>query len=586
MTTSVFKRVDYTVNLLLAGISLGTIGLPDIQRPFIWSRVRVRDLFDSMYQGYPVGHLLLWANANAEGTKDIGADDKPKSPDQLILDGQQRLTSLYSVMRGKEICDNEYRRYRLQIAFNPLTETFAVPNAATRRNPEYIADITRLWTSGEGEFAFTTKFLNSLAKHRDLSDEDQKLIAENIARLAALENYQFIGLELAATLDEEKAAEIFVRTNSEGVNLNEADFILTLMSVFQEKLRVQLEEFARSAKKPSASGPSPFNYFIRPSPDQLLRVAAGVGFLRGRLKHVYTMLRGKDMETGESSPTIREQQFAQLAAAQDQVLDLTTWFGFHKALMAAGYASGDLISSENAILYSYALFILGKNRFDVEHTTLRTTIARWFFMSSLTGRYTSSPETAIEADLTKLRDKTTAAEFLAVLDDEIGAVLTPDYWTITLPNELATSAARGPSLFAYYAALRLLKAPVLFSTLTVSELLDPAIKGRKAAVDRHHLFPRAYLKTIGIQEFRSINQIANLTFVEWENNIEISDDPPAAYAPGYERRFTNAHGADAMDEQYAAHALPQEWWKLDYEAFLNERRRRMAAVIRRGFEKI
>ena len=586
MTTSVFKRIDYTLDLLLAGLSLGTIGLPDIQRPFIWKPVRVRDLFDSMYQGYPVGHLLLWANSNAEGTREVGSDDKPKSPDLLILDGQQRLTSLYSVMRGKEICDSEYRTYRLKIAFNPLTETFAVPDAAIRRDPEYIADITRLWTSGEGAFAFTTNFLDSLATHRDLNAGDRRRIAENISRLEALEKYPFIGLELAASLEEERAAEVFVRTNSEGVTLKQADFILTLMSVFQDKLRMQLEEFSKSAKQPSATGPSPFNYFIQPSPDQLLRVAVGVAFLRGRLKHVYTMLRGKDMETGESSPAIRDQQFDQLANAQDQVLDLTTWSSYHKALMAAGYASGDLISSENAILYSYVLFILGKNHFDIDHATLRRAIARWFFMSSLTGRYTNSPESAIEEDLTKLRNKTTATEFLDMLDDEIAAALTSDYWTITLPNELATSAARAPSLFAYYAALRLLDAPVLFSTLTIRELLDPTIKGKKAAVDRHHLFPRAYLKAIGVEELRSVNQIANFTLVEWADNIEISDRPPAVYAPEHERRFIEAHGVDALNAQYVAHALPHDWWTLDYETFLCERRSRMAAVIHRAFERL
>ena len=377
-----------------------------------------------------------------------------------------------------------------------------------------------------------------------------------------------------------------MRINSEGVTLKQADFILTLMSVFQEKLRIQLENFSRSAKQPSASGPSPFNYFIQPSPDQLLRVSVGVAFFRGRLKHVYTMLRGKDMETGESSPEIRDKQFGQLAGAQDQVLDLTTWLSFHKALMAAGYASGDLISSENAILYAYALFILGKNRFAVDHATLRRAIARWFFMSSLTGRYTSSPESAIEEDLAKFRTKTTAAEFLAILDEEIAAALTPDYWTITLPNDLATSAARSPTLFAYYAALRILKAEVLFSNLTVAELLDPAIKGKKSAVDRHHLFPREYLKTTGNDELRSINQIANFALVEWEDNIEISDQPPSTYVPEYEGRLTRARGADALTAQYAAHALPENWWSLDYETFLTNRRSLMAAVIRQAFEKL
>jgi len=207
-------------------------------------------------------------------------------------------------------------------------------------------------------------------------------------------------------------------------------------------------------------------------------------------------------------------------------------------------------------------------------------------MSSLTGRYTNSPESAIEEDLAKLRSKTTAAEFLAVLDQEIAAALTPDYWAITLPNDLATSAARSPTLFAYYAALRLLRAQVLFSNLTVTELLDPAIKGKKSAVDRHHLFPRGYLKKTGNDELRSINQIANFTLVEWEDNIDISDDPPSPYVPECERKFTQVHGTEALTAQYAAHALPENWWMLDYETFLANRRSLMAAAIRKAFDTL
>jgi len=586
VTTSVFKQVNYTLDQLLAGIALGTIGLPDIQRPFIWKPVRVRDLFDSMYQGYPVGQLLLWANSGSEGTKDLGVEAKQQSPEVLILDGQQRLTSLYSVMYKREVRDSDYRSYRIQIAFNPTLKIFAVPDAAIRRDPEYIPDISELWTSGEGAFAFTTRFLDSLAAHRDLDKQERKTIADNISRLDALDKYPFIGLVLASTLEEERAAEVFVRINSQGVTLKQADFILTVMSVFAEKLRVQLEDFSRNAKYPSPSGSSPFNYFIQPSPDQLLRVSVGVAFFRGRLKHVYTMLRGKDMDTGESSPTIRDRQFAQLAEAQDEVLDLTTWLSFHKALMAAGYASGDVISSENAILYAYTLFILGKNRFQVGHALLRKAIARWFFMSSLTGRYTNSPESAIEEDLAKLRNKTTAAEFLGVLDDEIKAALTSDYWTITLVNQLETSSARSPSLFAYYASLRLLKATVLFSTLTVAELLDPAIKGKKSAVDRHHLFPKGYLKSTGVDEIRAQNQIANFTLVEWEDNIEISVEPPTDYVPKQEARFIEMNGQNSLDAQYAAHALPANWWTLDYQTFLGLRRSLIAGVIRKAFESL
>ena len=586
MTTAVFKKVDYSLDALLNGIEIGTIGLPDIQRPFVWKPVRVRDLFDSMYQGFPVGYLLFWANNLPDSTRGIGSDRKQKAPNLLIVDGQQRLTSLYSVLRGQPVLTADYEAQRIQIAFNPCTETFATSDAAIQRDPEFIPDISALWTGNEGEFAFVGNFLENLAKHRELSVGDTKAIAARISRLNELEKYPFTALELTASLPEDKVADIFVRINSEGITLKQADFILTLMSVYWEDGRRELEAFCRAAKLPSASGASPYNHFIQPSPDQLLRVGVGLAFFRGRLQNVYTLLRGKDMETGEVSEDIRDRQFHALEMAQAKVLDLLNWHEFFNCLLAAGYASGDVISSENAILYTYVLFLVGRTHCGVARGPLRTIIGRWFFMATLTGRYTNSPETAIEQDLAKLRGKSTAAEFADILETEIAAALTNDYWEIQLPNALATSAAFGPSLFAYYAALRLLDAQVLFSGMKVAELFDPAIKAKKKALERHHLFPRDHLERLGISQRPTINQIANYTLVEWTDNIAISASSPAQYAPRYESAFTSSYGVDALKAQYEAHALPERWYELPYADFLRVRRKLMAATIHRGFKRI
>lgn len=587
MSTSVFKRVDYTLDVLLGGIAMGTTGLPDLQRPFVWKAVQVRDLFDSMYQGYPVGHLLLWKapKVEVESSHGVGAEAHQKSPELLILDGQQRLTSLYSVLRGTRVLDKDFHEYRIEIAFNPLSEVFVVPDATTRKNSEFIADISEVWISPDGLHEFINYYLERLKSTHHLSKDDEKRIAANINRLSSLETFPFVGLELSESLSEERAADIFVRTNSEGVTLKQADFILTLMSVFDEKGRRALEAFSKDAKVPSVAGPSPFNHFLQPAPDQLLRVAAGVGFMRGRMQYVYGMLRGKDMETGEVSPEIRERQFAQLASAQEQVLDLTSWHEFFKSMLAAGFSSGKVISSENTILYSYVLFLLGRNRFDVDHTILRRTIARWFFMSSLTGRYTGSPETVIEEDLARVRHIEGAEAFADVLETQISAALPNDFWAVQLPNELASSASRGPSLFAFYAAQKLLLAPVLFSTLSVAEMLDPSTKAKKSAVERHHLFPQGYLSKLGLAQ-RDINQIANYTLVEWADNIDISDDPPTAYVSDYEAKITKHHGRQTLADQYAVHALWNGWETAAYPDFLVERRSRMATVIREGFERI
>src|SRR5438876_7094166 len=126
MADTVFDPVHYNLASLLQKIELGEIGLPDIQRPFVWKNAKVRDLFDSMYRGYPVGYLLLWQNALTEDSKTIGAETKQKPPRLLIVDGQQRLTSLYAVVRGVPVLRENYTREPIQIAFNPLDEKFEV----------------------------------------------------------------------------------------------------------------------------------------------------------------------------------------------------------------------------------------------------------------------------------------------------------------------------------------------------------------------------------------------------------------------------------------------------------------------------
>jgi hypothetical protein len=238
-----------------------------------------------------------------------------------------------------------------------------------------------------------------------------------------------------------------------------------------------------------------------------------------------------------------------------------------------------MITSQIVLLYAYTFFVIGKRDYHVDDYALRNVIARWFFMTALTGRYTGSPETVMEQDLARLRDVTDGAGFVAVLDHIVADTFTDDYWGITLPNELATSSPRSPSLFAYYAALNLLGARALFSNITVSELLDPALKAKKAAVERHHLFPKGYLTTLGITEVRDTNQIANYALVEWADNIEISDMSPAKYIPTYEARFQ----PEDLAQMYYWHALPTDWEHMQYGQFLEARRERMAGVIHDAF---
>jgi hypothetical protein len=579
---TLFKEVGFSLSLLIESIEIGEIGLPEIQRPFVWPNSKVRDLFDSMYRGFPVGYLLFWVNGFSEVHRQIGTDVKQKVPRLLIVDGQQRLTSLYAVMKGISVLRKDYSQERIHIAFRPRDQKFDVADAAIRRDPEFISDISQLWSGPLLRHQFVQRFLRRLGDHRPLDEDEKGELYESIDRLYDLKDYPFRVLELSATVDEENVAEVFVRINSKGTTLNQADFILTLMSVFWDDGRTELEHFCRDARQPSISASSPYNYFIQPDPDQLLRVNICLGFRRARLRHVYSILRGKDLETEEFSDERREQQFAVLEDAQGYALNLQNWHEFLKVLMRAGFRSGKMISSQNALLYAYALFLIGKRDYGIDSYTLRNTMARWFFMASLTGRYTGSPETRMEQDLALLRGIESGQEFARLVERIIADTFTEDYWNINLPNALATSSARSPSLFAYYAALNLLGARVLFSKMTVSELLDPALRGPKAAIERHHLFPRGYLKTLGLTSTRDTNQIANFALVEWSDNIDISDKSPAEYFPQYAARFTQQE----LDEMMYWHALPKGWEKMEYPEVLEARRKGIARVIRDGFLKL
>jgi hypothetical protein len=580
MSETVFKEVRYDLDSLIKFIELGEIGLPDIQRPFVWKNAKVRDLFDSMYKGFPIGYLLFWQNGLTDDSRTIGMDSKQKVPRLLIVDGQQRLTSLYAVVKDIPVIREGYAPERIKIAFNPLLEKFEVADAAIQRDKAYISDISRLWSKDTDLFEVVDKYLESLQSSRELNEEEKRHIRQTISKLQNLLSFPFTALELSAGITEEQVANVFVRINSMGTPLNQADFILTLMSVFWDEGRAQLESFCRDARKPSVGFPSPFNHFIHPDPDQLLRVCVGLGFKRARLQYVYSILRGKDLDTEQFSEERRVEQFGVLKQAQERVLNLQYWHDFMKAIRQAGFCSMKMISSQNNLLFSYILYLIGRTEFKVEEFALRRVIARWFFMSSLTGRFTGSPESAMEFDLARFRDVKDAGTFVGILDRICDLSLTDDFWNITLPNELSTSSPRSPSLFAYYAALVLLDATALFSKLEVSDLFDPSVQANRSSVEKHHLFPKGYLKAQGISGLRDTNQIANFALVEWGDNTEISKKPPAEYVPVLSGRFNQSQ----LKNMYFWHALPDNWQSLEYKDFLIQRREMIAKVISEAFQ--
>ena len=486
---------------------------------------------------------------------------------------------MYAVLKGREVLRADFRRERIRIAFSPLENRFDVADASTLQDKSCIPDIAVLWAPGASLFEIADDFVEELRSARPgLTNEEARVAKIAIGRLHSLPQYSFSALTLAASVEPETVAEVFVRINGEGKKLNQADFILTLMSVFWDEGRAQLESFAQAATRPGDGAPSPYNHFFKPAPDQMLRVTVGLGLKRARLENVYSVLRGRDAVTGKVDTARRDAQFEVMRVAQDRALNLATWHHFLSALAIAGYRHEGMISSRNAIIYCYVLFLIGLVDHDVPKQEMRQAAAEFFFMAALTGRYTSSPETRFEFDLAH-RSVKSGTEYLAVLRQICSTTLTNDFWSATLPTALATSAPRSPSRFAYQATLIRLGARGLFSPLKIADMVDPAVKGSKATFEQHHIFPRGYLKKLGIIDTRQVNQIANFAVVEWPDNAEIRDKPPADYAPPLDAAMNTSD----RENMCTWHALPPTWWELPYDVFLRERRIRMADLVRKGY---
>jgi hypothetical protein len=583
-----YRDTSFPLRTLVAEIERGAIALPDIQRPFVWHNTQVRNLFDSIYRGFPIGQVMFWETGSDADTRRIGLDGKVASPRLVIVDGQQRLTAAFAVMTGTSVMDEKYRERDLRLAFRPRDARFDVPSAATANDPEYLPDITAVF-GGTATRRITIEFLERLEKARGgLAIEESDRLADAIDRLSMLGQFPIQAVELNADIDEESVAEVFVRINSQGTALDQADFLLTLMSVWSPQGRKELELFAQSAVTPpaSASQKTPFNYHLRPGPDELVRVVVASAFGRGRLKAAYQVLRGKNAETGEASTEQREANFARMAEAQKGVLDLHNWHEFLHSLDSAGFRSDRQLSSKFAVLVSYALWLEGRQR-GVENRPRQNVIARWFFMAQVTGRYSGSPESQFEQDLRLVAEAKGADGWLDALDEVLQREMSEDFFTNRLASILDARSWRNLGLLAYEASLVLLDAPMLFSPTdeTVASRLDPKVVTVRG-VERHHLFPKNWVRTSFGVSGHALNGLAdrpaNASWVDWIENNEISDLPPAEYYEEHADRLTS----EQLERQIELHALPDGWHLMEYEKFLGERRALMAGVIAQGYDRL
>ncbi len=531
MHTQKYSVNQPLIESLLASVNLGEIAIPEIQRPFVWDASKVRDLMDSLYQGFPIGYIITWRNPSIR-LKDGSLSEGKK----ILIDGQQRITALTAAILGDYVVSKEYEKIRIKIAFHPVTERFEVQNPAILKDKSWISDISELTNGSSGIISLVRKYL------KDNPDTDETKIEKTLTNLINLTKKQIGLIELNHDLDIETVTEIFIRINSQGVVLSQADFVMSKIAANEiyggNVLRKAIDYFCHLSVSPE------FFNFIRdndkefasteyfhkmswlkvendelydPSYTDLLRVAFTSEFNRGKLSDLVSLLSGRNFETRSFEASIAEESFSRLSRSTLNFMNENNFKNFLLIIRSAGFVSSDMVRSQNTLNFAYILYLKLREQ-KINPALIQKYVRRWFVYSILTGRYSSSPESMFDFDIRQISER----PFGDYLEEKEAAELSEAFWSAALIQNLDTSVSSSPYFNVFVAAqVKLNDKGFLSRDVTVSDLVK--IKG-----DIHHLFPREYMKKNGFSRGK-YNQIANYVYMQSEINIQVGSKSPKEY---------------------------------------------------------
>ena len=596
-----FTLMQYSVNAILGMIDAEQFVIPEIQRPFVWKRSQVRDLIDSLYNGYPTGYIITWKNPDVQ-TKDGGVANGK----HVLIDGQQRVTALMAAISGMEVLDDDFNKGRIKIAFNPFAEDtskrFAVQDASHLKNKRWIPDISEIFKTGFDAFSFAMEY------SKNNPDIEPNQVNDAITKLKDIANRQIGVVELAHSLDIDEVTEIFIRINSKGTTLSQSDFVMSKMASDLTHggnlLRKVVDYFCHLAVKPEfypqmqkdeefgkteyaskiAWLKDDFEDVYDPDYGDMLRVAFMYSFDRGKLADLVSLLSGRDFETREFKDEIVEESYEKLREGLLKFINEYNFEQFVLAIKGAGYTSGRLLNSQMTLDFAYMLFLRLQKDPGISHAQVKHYVQKWFVLSTLTGRYVGSPETVMSKDIRSINEK----GFVPYFKEIEASVLPETFWTVTLPQSLETTSVSGPAFNTFLAAQNTLNCNSLFMNGTMMRDLI-SISG-----DVHHIFPKAYLKKNGVDSQSKYNQVANYTYLDTQVNKEIGEDAPNEYFATVFRQcetkaieIGNISDFTMLKNNMAENAIPESIVNMtvdNYEDFLVQRRRLMAKMIERYYK--
>ena len=595
MSTQRYSVTPHPIETLLTWVKSGEIAIPEIQRPFVWEATQVRNLLDSLYQGYPVGYLIAWRNPTVK-LKDGSAS----AGKRILIDGQQRVTALMAALLGTEVLTEDYATVQIRIAFNPQEEKFEVANPAIRKNSAWLPDVAAVFDPKTSMFQLVSAYCGANP------GSSQDVVFKVIERLRGIVHNHVGVIELAEDLDIETVTEIFIRVNSAGKSLSQADFAMSKIAVNEtyggNVLRKAIDYFCHLAVAPEfkakiEKGDKAFvasefypkmkwicdvnDDIYDPDYTDMLRVAFTSEFGRGKLQDLVALLSGRNFETKVYEEAIAEDSFKKLKSGILAFINETHFDRITMILRSAGFITTDLISSQNAVNFAYIVYLRGRKE-GVPAAELEQLVRRWYAMSVLRGRYSGSPESQFDFDIRQIDSRGVKDYVNAMIPNEL-----PDsFWIGMLPQFMNTSSIKSPYFLCYKAAqVKLGDKGFLSRDITVRDLL-------LNRADVHHVYPRQYLKDKGLNS-GAYNQIANYVIAQSEINIAIGAKAPLVYFDELRQQVDGKAikygGLDDKDEMLAnleincipAGVLSGE--VPDYLGFLELRRHLMALKIKTWF---
>ena len=596
MATQRYSVTPHPIETLLTWVKSGEIAIPEIQRPFVWDATKVRNLLDSLYQGYPVGYLIAWRNPSVRLK-----DGSTSSGKRILIDGQQRVTALMAALLGREVLTKDYETVRIRIAFHPVEEKFEVSNPAIQKDGAWIPDLADVFSP---EASLTKLTRDYVARNPEVDQDAVSIVLERVRKII---NNHVGFIELAEDLDIETVTEIFIRVNSAGASLSQADFAMSKIAANDtyggNTLRKAIDYFCHLAVAPEflpriekgdkAFAASEFFPKMRwlkdvnddlydPSYTDMLRVAFTSEFRRGKLQDLVALLSGRNFETKQYEEAVAEDAFAKLKTGVLNFINKTHFDRLTMILRSAGFITSKLIRSQNAINFAYILYLRGRAE-GMPAADIERLVRRWYVMSLLRGRYSGSPETTFDFDIRQIETQGLAKYTDAVIDAE----LPESFWTTLLPQEMDTSSGSSPYFLVYQAAqAKLGDLGFLSRDITVRDLL-------LNRSDVHHVYPRNHLKSQGMTRGR-YNQIANFVLAQSEINIGIGDRAPEVYfaeiadqCNGSAKKHGGITDLEELRANLAMSCLPESLLNgeaPDYDEFLDTRRKLMAQKIKTYFK--